>query len=419
MDITNTNFSLTNYKSTYQIIKINSGEIVHSLPNEDIETILDDAIIISKNKIEKPHTVFDTDVIINDDTHITFSNLEMNNISNIIEFCNKFGLLYSSLLAKEFKDEYCDVFTFLLKQKYNKKLLKYADSDYMSLKTFVAYATIIKAIYSINVELKSLKKISENSLPQALISIGKNLLKLLRIIGEKYSLLLDYTQYTQYIQYKPLTSIPEISSCFYHCYNSNFYYKYNEKRDMLVNTYSPFFRDGMKTTFNTFYKFLNDKKNSEYSGYVNIMNLYKIKYDDCELILNSKNLYNITLKHNYKKFLDLDKFRSSVYSIILNILNEENSKISPWLFYNDKKANVMSKYSLKYLAQAILLETFFSLSNDDIIKKCAYEKCNKFFSVRNCRHDKKYCSDECKSNKNCQTYYLKKKLEQPEQNKNK
>lgn len=414
MDITYANFSLENYKSNYQILRAKSGKVVES-DSIDIETIMDDAIIISKNIVENPDTILFNNSIPNDNTHLIFANLNIESMSEIIKFCNEYGLLFSSLLARDNTDEYSDIFTTKINKNY-KLQENYQGFDYMSLKTFILYATVIKAIYEIVVELNKIEKNIKNNeiVSNSLIKIGKNLILLLKNIGEKYYLLKLY-----YIS-PQLTIFPVVARYFYSLYKANFYKRFNEKRDIVVEAFAPYYYEGIQNTFSPFYKSLYRRK-VEYiicPNYLDIIKLYKYqKTDHNDLLFSNQTLTNITLKDNYIKFFNFNKFKATVYSIISDILNEENSKICPWLFYNAKDNKVLSKFLLKYLGQAILLETFFSVSDDDIIKKCAYERCDKFFSVRYCRHDKKYCSDECKSNKNSHNHYFKKRAEQLEQNK--
>lgn len=419
MDITNTNFTLNNYKGNYKIIRASTKKRLSF--NEKInEELLDDAIIISESTMKKPDDILSNNALITDDTHIVLSNLNTDNITDIIKFCNKYGLFYSSLITQANKDDFSDIFTTEINNRF-KVQEDNKSFDYMSLKTFILYTTITKAIYGIVTALRSLEKFeklhkNKNFNPELLLKIGQNLIILFKIMGEKYYVL------SRYYMFSSQTIFPNIALQFYSIYKSNFYDIYNENKKTLAIRYQPYFYDGMKNTFQPFYKFLNENKeeNIAYSNLLSIIKLYKLqKTKDSKLLFNSQTLTNITLKTNYKDHFNFDKFKVSVYSIISDILNEENSKISPSLFYNIQDTKFSSKYSLKYLAQAITLEIFFALSSDDIIKKCAYEKCDNFFSVRNCRPDKQYCSDECKSNKNSHNYYFKKRRNNRNKQKNK
>lgn len=90
----------------------------------------------------------------------------------------------------------------------------------------------------------------------------------------------------------------------------------------------------------------------------------------------------------------LDELASSILS---DTISEVLQQVHPIMMV-DENGKISSKWDLKYLYEGILVETLVMTSSENNLKKCANPSCGKFFTPNPGRNDKIYCSHACGSN---------------------
>lgn len=90
----------------------------------------------------------------------------------------------------------------------------------------------------------------------------------------------------------------------------------------------------------------------------------------------------------------LDEIASSILS---DVISEVLQQVHPIMMV-DENGKISSKWDLKYLYEGILVETLVMTSSENNLKKCANPSCGKFFTPNPGRNDKIYCSHTCGSN---------------------
>lgn len=186
MDIIN-DFQIKNYTGKYKIK--NAITKIDITSNEDLhKNNIDDLIIISENipDYNNPQNFYINENLNADKPiYLELLNIDTMDIIQILNFCNKYGLLhsYNFTNASILEESKFNIYYLTNKYAYN----KFFEYDFMPLKEFYYYTTLLKILTTLN--SLTIKKSFEK---EDVERIGNIIFSLMRIYGEKYYLIKSY-----------------------------------------------------------------------------------------------------------------------------------------------------------------------------------------------------------------------------------
>lgn len=374
MVIFNSGFLGENYVGTYEIKEIgnfNKEKVIISKefrnPKNNEEKLLKKTLFTHKFKNGRYIS-------------LEFSNINIKDNNSIINFCNTYGLPFSSaLMADKGLPQADDFYLFYTKEQLE-KIPYYNGQDKIGLFEFCRHYYSIRRILNIKSEIETKTKT-----PKIMF---ENLLSLL-LYEKMYTYDLDINDY----------KAPNTSTAFH-------YYFLLIQKKFKTN----FSKIKFKTSlFNFFVEALNNTPN--YIKYINSQYVISHKiwtkiYDllfNIITIIDSNTLANITVDEYGnihlpdEKILD-EKIVTKLYElapqILIDFLNDHMSRVNPKLNIGDD-GKIYSEWEFSYLYDAMILEILLMISSNDTLKKCANPTCGNFFAPNWSHSNKIYCNKKC------------------------
>lgn len=365
-------FSIVNYIGHYKIIDDNGLRIV----SEEYHPAR------GSEKELNTITLFVDDFKNNDYLLIALANVDIKKDSDIIGFCNKYGLPYSSAKINDEQPGYY-IWGLDVDEATYARWDPYYQQDTMSRFEFCRHASSAKRLLNVKAEIEATKR-NPHAMLQYLLPL----------------LLLD-RRHLYELNEDDLT--PETPTGRFQWYFLSVFErekKKDEKISFIVALL--YFIQDIQDTCKNLYKHpiseqrLKDYKSSDWNNLfqlllevmkLNTRHLNEITFDD---------FGNITLPRDLEITESLQTYMYTLApQILMDMINEGLIKVHPTLFINSK-GKFAADWLLKYQYEGLLLEIFLMLSSGSQLRKCANPTCEKFFSPSS-HSDKMFCTQRCAS----------------------
>lgn len=327
-------------------------------------------------------TLFVDDFKNNDYLLIALANVDIKKDSDILDFCNKYGLPYSSVKINDEQPGY-----YILGLDVNEATYAhshpYYRQDTMSRFEFCRHASSAKRLLNVKTEIEATKK-NPHIMLQYLLPL----------------LLLD-RMYLYDLNEDDLT--PETPTVRFLWYFLSVFDRKKKKHEKIsfIGALFNFIKDIQDTCKNLHEhpvdaQRLKDYKSDEWNDLyllllevmqLNTRHLNEITFDD---------FGNITLPSDLEI---TEALQTRMYTLAPQILsdtiNEGLIKVHPSLTINSQ-GKFAADWLFKYQYEGLLMEMFLMLSSGSQLRKCANPTCEKFFSP-NGHYDKMFCDQRCAS----------------------
>lgn len=354
--------SVENYVGTYELKK--DGDLIFIVskefhkPRENEEPL-------------KKKMLYVDDFKNNDYLFLKLANVDISNTESIIEFCNEYGLPYSSAKISDIMPGYYFWGLEMTEQQYA-QMYPFYRHDNMSLHEFKRHAICARRLMEVKNELES-----ENT----------NYINLLKYL---LPMLLYYRQEL----YEDSDIEPTNATTRF----QKFYL--DTRKKYIKNNPNASFEE---LAFSFIIEYRNScKKQQDASFEQDLRSDYWISLADLLFFLAKYNLLkDITFDDlfvlTYKNDIVLPECVTSLLTkigpIVLNdTINEGLSQVHPKLTYIDGR--YINDWDIRFQYEGLLVELSLLLSAGNQIKKCANPTCEKFFTPDGHR-DKLYCSHRC------------------------
>jgi len=364
-------FKVVNYVGTYHLVDDNGVIRIVSKefhPSRKEEQALNSKILFSDN--------FKTNEYIT----VELANINIKKDQEILDFCNKYGLPYSSVKVQEVNPGY-NIWGLPVSEQEYAQFDPYYRQDTMSHFEFCRHVSTAKRMMQVKHEIESSEKNP--------VTMLKYLFPLLLYdrIGlydfnegdpERHSKTMEFQYYyLNVINRRKMNDHNPMLDLFEFCSEIQGLAKGTNKvplgddditllKNPFVNKLYRFIIEVMK--LNT--KFLNSVTRDEF--------------------------FNITLPDNVEISTELKNLMYDIAPTVLSdSINELLCLVHPKMEYSNASFHV--DWDFNFLFEGFSMELLLMLSSSNMLKKCQNPTCEKFFTPNNGHMDKMYCSHRCGS----------------------
>lgn len=319
-----------------------------------------------------------------------FASVDETDTNAIVEFCSKYGLLFSERLDRNRRNDY------MFSKKY-RSLFSEEQPDYkpdaMPVSVFAREVITMRRFLAIKAALDNKDTVT--------------------VVNEVIRQLLSYTERTPL----SLETETEMFNGQFYAYISRHTRIYRDSEEEVRNEYKKFDLVDMQNTVSQFISELHhyrtvktDFEKSFYFGKASkYENIHHIVWQTiCDLLTKIQTV--TTIKSDLwgrtvyfepelskellsKAEIDFDKVQILANACISDIMNSQTADICPELRYENGK--LTADWHITSLLEAMYMELQVTFTPNTQIRKCANPTCNFFFDVGVGNNKKMYCSQRC------------------------
>lgn len=311
-----------------------------------------------------------------------FASIDTGAYEQILQFCSKYGLLYSDRLERNRKNDY--IFS-----KQYKSVFSEEQPDYTCDKLYVS--TFIREVITMRHFLGLKAAIDSKNLVEIMLNIAKILLS----FNDKTHIPSD-TEAEQFNQQFYLF----IKRRFRKDPN-NFHFQ-NEDISDVLSAFIKELNDYRKVTSAVEKKFLFDSsekfENIHHSMWQSICSLFTSLLSVTQILSDEEgqNIHfegPISEQQLIEAGITLDQATQLGNACISDVMNSQTSNVTPELRCETGK--LLADWHITTLLEAMYMELQVTFSPNTMIKKCANPTCNYYFDVGIGNSKKIYCSQRC------------------------
>lgn len=340
----------------------------------------DDTFIIVSEEFHNPRgnelplktkTLYVDDFKTNDYLLLRLANVDITKTESILEFCNKYGLPYSSAIIDDINPGYY-LWGLEIPENQYAQMYPFYRNDYMLLDEFYRHARCARMLMEVKNELEATQP-NYNNLLNYLLPM------LLSFRSELY--ICD--------EIEPTTATTRFQKYFLQTCS-----KYQKKNpDSSFNDQVNFFLVEFKKDITRPHEtlFSPDIRSGYWIALANLLlDLTKSNLLKC-IQFDKLHQLSFQIKESIPNTIE-NKLLKIGPRILIDTINEGLSQIHPKLSYVD--GHYINDWDIRFQYEGLLVELSLLLSAGNQIKKCANPTCEKFFTS-NGHRNKMYCSERC------------------------